>query len=368
MKFSSKFSSFSDMNSSDTKKLANDIIEGYRLTDEDIRNILLCEDEKGILNIFSIAREVRSHFFSNNVYLYSFVYFSTYCRNECAFCYYNRSNEINRYRISKDELKEMVKQISKEGVHMIDLTMGEDPYFIETPENLMEFIKIEKKYSGPPVMVSPGVVPTDLLDEMKENGADFLALYQETHDRDLFEKLRCGQSFDERKNVRKAAKEAGICIEDGILAGIGGNTEEEIRSITESIEGMREQNPDQVRVMTFEPQPGTPLENVSQKTDLIELKTIAVLRLAFPDKLIPASLDVAGIKGMVDRLNAGANVVTSIISKDSKLEGVVNFDKDLELSERNRDVKSVSIQLEKMGLKKGDSDEFRKYIEKGKAN
>ena len=47
----------------------------------------------------------------------------------------------------------------------------------------------------------------------------------------------------------------------------------------------------------------------------------------FPKCLIPASLDLEGIDGMVHRLNAGANIVTSILPSDSRLEGVANYDR-----------------------------------------
>lgn len=353
---------FSDMRKNEIETLANSIASGGKLTDGDMRRILSCRDQRSIENIFAVARRIRDLYFSKKVFLYSFVYFSTYCKNECAFCYYNRKNKISRYRLTEEELYEAVKKAAEEGVHMIDLTMGEDPYFHDTPEKLNEYIRIAKDVSKLPVMVSPGVIRSELVSDLKKNGADFLALYQETHDREIFQRLRCGQNFDERSNIRKKAKECGMCVEDGILTGIGNDEEEEIRSVIASVKGMISQNPDQVRAMTFEPQPGTPLGDKKQASYLTELKTIALLRFVFPDRLIPASLDVAGIKGMVERLNAGANVVTSIISKDSALEGVVNFDRDVELSERRRDVKSVVSQLEKMDLYRAEQKDFENYI------
>ena len=46
----------------------------------------------------------RRHF-GDAVFLYGFVYFSTYCRNECTFCLYRRGNaESPRYRKSIDEV------------------------------------------------------------------------------------------------------------------------------------------------------------------------------------------------------------------------------------------------------------------------
>jgi methylornithine synthase len=192
---------------------------------------------------------------------------------------------------------------------------------------------------------------------LHESGADFLALYQETHDRELYGKLRVGQSFEGRVHAREFAKKIGYCVEDGILTGVGNDIESTIRSLR----GMQQGQTDMVRVMTFVPQEGTPLEEVSQESSLSELKIISVLRLLFPAKLIPASLDLEGIDGMVHRLNAGANVVTSIIPSDSSLEGVVNYDRDLE--ERDRDPKSVVKRLLTMGMEPASQDEFYRFIE-----
>lgn len=60
------------------------------------------------------------------------------------------------------------------------------------------------------------------------------------------------------------------------------------------------------------------------------MKIIAVMRLVFPDRLIPASLDVDGLDGLNKRLNAGANVVTSIVPAGSGLTGVAQHSLDIE--------------------------------------
>ena len=368
---------FSRMDNGEYQQFIDDIIQKKPLTDEMIRELLFVTDEAGLQKMFSAAVKVKEHFFSNQVYLYSFVYFSTYCKNRCAFCYYNAANKIDRYRLTPEELRGMCADLKNEGVHMIDLTMGEDPHFHNHPENLLEFVKIAKDVTGLPVMVSPGVVNDDFISALKGAGADFFALYQETYQKELYEKLRTGQSFEDRIRARNSAKAAGICIEDGLLTGfskikssdgilINPSVADDIESAITSIRGMQKADPDQVRVMTFEPQPGTPLAETVQASGLMELKVIAVLRFVFPDRFIPASLDVAGIDGMVDRLNAGANVVTSIISADSKLEGVVNFDRDVSLNERKRDAKSVIERLQTMGLQSGRQEDFEKYLNRNK--
>ncbi|WNY27785.1 methylornithine synthase PylB [Methanolapillus ohkumae] len=362
---------FKNMNEADISKFVSDRISKQAISDDAILSMLSATDDEDLQKMFEAARAVRNHFFSNNVYLYSFVYFSTYCKNKCAFCYYRAANNIDRYRLTPGELREMCAKLKNEGVHMIDLTMGEDPHFHNHPENLIEFVQIAQEVAGLPVMISPGVVSDDLIQKLAEAGADFFALYQETYQRDLYEKLRVGQSFEGRIQARNAAKAAGMCTEDGILTGFSKsvlNTPDfvvdDVKSALYSLREMQKSDPDQVRVMTFEPQPGTPLEKTIQAPYLMELKIISVLRFLFPDRFIPASLDVAGIDGMVDRLNAGANVVTSIISADSTLEGVVNFDRDVPLSARKRDAKSVIERLKTMGMRPGTQADFEKYLKR----
>lgn len=239
---------------------------------------------------------------------------------------------------------------------MIDLTMGEDPYFYEEPERFVELVETVKEELELPIMISPGVIDDVTLLKAREKGANFFALYQETYDLELYRKLRVGQSFEGRARTRLFAKEQGYCIEDGILTGVGNNIESTILSL----KGMKANDPDMVRVMTFLPQEGTPLESFTEKSNLSELKIIAILRLMFPKCLIPASLDLEGIEGMVHRLNAGANIVTSILPSDSKLEGVANYDRDLE--ERDRDIQSVLRKLESIGMEPAHQSEFETVL------
>jgi methylornithine synthase len=369
---------FSKMSDAELNTFIEDTIQKKPITDDMIRDMLSIADETSLQKMYFAASKVREHFFSKNIYMYSFVYFSTYCKNKCTFCYYNAANNIHRYRLTPEELRGMCVQLKEEGVHMIDLTMGEDPHFHNRPENLLEFVRIAKEMTGLPVMVSPGVADDDLIQNLKEAGADFFALYQETYQKELYEKLRAGQSFEGRAHARNTAKKIGMCIEDGLLTGfskmkmsngekINPTVLDDIESAIVSIRGMQKADPDQVRVMTFEPQPGTPLAQTVQASDLMELKVISVLRFVFPDRLIPASLDVAGIDGMVLRIGAGANVVTSIISSGSKLEGVVNFDRDISLEERKRDAKSVAEKLKEMGLQPGSQKEFEAYLKRNQS-
>jgi methylornithine synthase len=338
------------------ENFAEGILNGLKLSDDNLRELVSINEKEELEKLYYVSRKIRDHFFGNKVFLYSFVYFSTYCKNKCAFCYYRKPNDIGRYRLGVQEVRSICQVLKGESIHMVDLTMGEDPYFHDRPDRFIDIVKTVKSELGLPIMISPGVMDNEILRELHDNGANFLALYQETHDRNLYRKLRIGQSFEDRVNTRKFAKSIGYCVEDGILTGFGEDTESTIRSLR----GMEENYPDMVRVMTFVPQEGTPFEGVTQKSNISELKILAIMRLMFPDRLIPASLDLEGIDGMVQRLNAGANVVTSIIPSNSSLEGVVNYDRYLK--ERDRDPKSVVRRLMDMGMEPATQSDFNRIV------
>ncbi len=345
-----------NMTKEELDELSLDIINGKKLSDDELRELLEIQDTEQLEKLYSVARSVRDHFFGNKVFMYSFVYFSTHCKNKCTFCYYRTSHEISRYRLNMEEIRSICRGLKGESIHMVDLTMGEDPYFHDEPERFIDIVRTVRSELDLPIMISPGVMKNEVLEELYKNGANFLALYQETHDPELYRKLRIGQSFEDRIRARRYAKSIGYCVEDGILTGVGNDT----ASTIISLRGMQANDPDMVRVMTFVPQEGTPLEKTARISSTEELKIIAILRLMFPDKLIPASLDLEGIPGMVHRLNAGANVVTSIIPSDSALEGVVNYDRGLQ--ERHRDPKSVVACLKTMGMEPASQEDFNKIV------
>jgi methylornithine synthase len=128
---------------------------------------------------------------------------------------------------------------------------------------------------------------------------------------------------------------------------------------------MRRQPLAQVRVMSFVPQPGTPLARRESPRVLEEQVVIAVMRLVMPDRLIPASLDVEGIAGLEARLEAGANVVTSIVPPTVGLAGVSQAELDIDAGRRT--VAGVAEHLPALGLEVADADEYAAWVSAAKA-
>jgi methylornithine synthase len=334
-------------------------LQEQRLSRQEI--LLLLKSRPGLETdlLFKTARQLREKYFDNKIFLYGFVYNSTHCRNNCRFCYYRKDNTLSKqYSKSKTQILDISCKLAESGVHLIDLTMGESVSLtknnIEQVQELCNIIVDIKKQTHLPVMASPGILSEWALKQIADSGADFYACYQETHNPDLFSRLRTGQSFSQRLAVKQKAAKLNLLTEEGILCGVG----ETFEDVVDSFDAIKKLCIDQVRVMGFVPQTGTPMENHPMADVKMELVILAVLRLLFPDRLIPASLDVEGVGGLEKRLDAGANVVTSIVPAGNGLAGVAQNSLDIEDSRR------TVAQVEKILLSCGDYEIARPEIYK----
>jgi len=333
------------------------------LSTAEITFLLNLQDDDQIAALFQEARNVRQNYFGNKIFMYGFIYASTYCRNDCSFCLFRRSNsQPQRYRKSKQEIVAAALRLADSGVHLIDLTMGEDPDIFSGDaagfDRLVDLVMSLQKETGLPIMVSPGVVPAHALMQLAAAGAVWYACYHETHSRSLFKKLRPGQDYRSRMQIKVDAHHLGLLIEEGLLCGVGETSDH----IAQSMEVMKQLGVDQMRVMNFVPQPGTPMAKRTPPHPLRETLIAAVMRLAFPDKLIPASLDVAGIAGLKCRLNAGANVVTSIVPPGEGLVGVAQH--SLNIEEGGRTTASVQNVLKTAGLQPATREEYQNWVKR----
>ncbi len=337
-------------------------LQSEPISDSDLRILLRIEDSRTLDRLFQTARLVRGKYFGTRVFLYGFIYINTHCRNNCRFCLYRAANtSAPRYRKTGDEIVKTAQILKSSGVHLIDLTLGEDPAFFHRTNRFVPFFDVLEQLMGTvdlPVMVSPGMVPASVLQRLAGTGVRWFACYQETYNRQLFERLREGQDFENRREIKRVAKQLGFLVEDGLLCGVG----ESDADLLDSITAMGRLEVDQMRVMTFIPQPGTPMGGRPAADPLRELKIIALMRLCFPHLLIPATLDVGGTDGLQQRLNAGANVVTSIVPPGRGLAGVAQNCLDIEAGRRSVD--GIRQVLDLCGLTPASSGEYEEWMQR----
>ncbi len=339
-------------------------VDGSPPTRDEILYLLSLHDAASIERVMAAARRLRDRYFENKLFLYGFIYLSTYCRNHCAFCFYRRTNmKSPRYRKNPEEVENIARGLAHSGVHLVDLTLGEDPMMHDMDDfhMLRETVFRVKQATDLPVMISPGVVPLKTLYELAHIKTDWYALYQETHNPELFKKIRIGQGFHERNEKRGVAQRAGMLVEDGMLLGIG----ETVQDRADAIWTMRQNQVNQARAMSLVPQPQTPLQHMAGPSKAVECLCIAVMRLTMSDRSIPASLDIEGIKGLKMRLNAGANVVTSIIPPNNRLAGVSQSALDIEQGLRT--VNEVKNVINAMGLEMAAQETYESWMAGQKA-
>ena len=349
-----------------TMKTLKPILEkalcGQPLDEVEVASLLATPPGKPLDSLFATARALRERVFGEEVFLYGFVYLSTYCQNHCNFCLYREGNSASpRYRKNIKVILDIARALAADGVHLLDLTMGEDSYYLEGGGGrLLEMVYEVREAVPLSVMVSPGVLTPGTLVEIARLGVDWYACYQETFNESLFARLRIEQDFDRRLAAKVNARQAGLLIEEGLLLGVGDSPADGALAV-KAIETLCAS---QVRAMTFRPQRGTPMANWQAPDSLNELRTIATFRICFPERLIPASLDVDGVQGLEARLNAGANVVTSMIPPRYGLAGVSRS--QLGIEDGLRTVSVVTPVIEQLGLRIAPVSAYQQWLKKEK--
>lgn len=344
-----------------TEKILSKALVGEDLAHEDLTHLLSLRSPKQTALLFKTAQTLRHRYFGQMVFLYGFLYVSTHCRNHCTFCLFRHGNvKAARYRKTLDEIICLAQKLAQSGVHLIDLTMGEDPLFYQNGREgfaeLVEMIREVLQAVKLPVMVSAGVLREPVLDQLAGLGVSWYACYQETHSLPLFNRLRQGQSYNNRFKSKAVAHRKGMLVEEGILAGVGETHDD----IVNSLVTMQTFGADQIRVMSLVPQQGTPMADIPDPDPMLELKIIALMRLLMPDRLIPASLDVEGVAGLKQRLDAGANVVTSLMPADAGLAGVAQS--ELDIAEGHRSVDGIAAILKSSGLSPASPEQYRQWV------
>jgi len=342
-------------------------LDGAALTREDLVSLLSLTRPEERARVQAAARTIRAGRGGNLIYTYGFVYPSTFCRNACRFCAFRRDNPLaRRYLRSEEETLAAAGDLAAQGVNLIDLTLGEDPA-ADQPDHIRataDLIRKLRRATKLPVMVSPGVAGPGALAAYRAAGASWYACYQETHNRALFSRLRPEQSYERRWEAKRAAQAAGLLVEEGVLCGVG----ESAADLADSVLAMAELGAAQVRAMAFMPPPeaagappgfwipGPPPGMARTR----ELDMIAVLRLARPEALIPASLDVEGLAGLRDRLQAGADLVTSLVPAGHGLAGVAQT--DLDIDNMARSPEGIKTVLEELGLEAAGAADYRRRL------
>lgn len=289
-----------------------DIIEKLFLTndissDETVFLIQNANDEDKRL-VYDKALETKQRYYGKKVYMRGLIEFSNICSRNCLYCGLRAQNSnVDRYRLSKEEILECCRQGRNLGYFTFVLQSGEDPYYtIERMEDIIKAIKSE--YPECALTLSIGERSFEEYKRMKDAGADRFLLRHETASRQLYEKLHPDMSFDKRTRCLYDLKKAGFQVGAGFMVGLPGQTEE---MLAEDLHFLKKLNPEMIGIGPFIPHSKTPLKEEKGGNVEDTIFMVALARLFVPKALIPATTALGTLheKGRELALKAGANVV-----------------------------------------------------------
>ncbi|QZY53878.1 2-iminoacetate synthase ThiH [Crassaminicella profunda] len=154
--------------------------------------------------------ETRKHF-GNSIYMFTPLYLANYCENYCIYCGFNCHNKIRRAKLNAEEMEKEMQAIAKTGLEEVLLLTGESRKMSDV-EYIGEACKIARKYFK---MVGLEVYPmnSDEYEYLRQCGADFVTVFQETYNSDKYETLHLSghkRIFPYRANTQERALKGGM--------------------------------------------------------------------------------------------------------------------------------------------------------------
>jgi 2-iminoacetate synthase len=191
--------------------------------------LLECEAEEYNREIEELAKTIKEKFYGKRIVMFAPLYLSNYCINGCLYCPYHLKNKtIKRKKLSQEEILREVIALQDMGHKRLALETGEDP--INNPiEYVLESIKTIysiKHKNGAIRRVNVNIAATSVENykRLKDAGIGTYILFQETYNKDCYEKLHpTGPKHDYAYHTQAMdrAMEAGIDdVGIGVLFGL----------------------------------------------------------------------------------------------------------------------------------------------------
>jgi 2-iminoacetate synthase len=96
------------------------------LNSGEVATLLQCNEPTVLEEMFHAAREVKESIYGNRLVLFSPLYISNLCQNDCQYCAFRvRNKEIQRRALTQEEITEEVRHLVRTGHKRILLVAGE---------------------------------------------------------------------------------------------------------------------------------------------------------------------------------------------------------------------------------------------------
>lgn len=263
----------------DLKKLADDIINGKRLTRKDDLSFFIdCELDA----LLEGANKIRKYFCGDKVDLCTIINGrSGRCGEDCKYCAQSAHNHTNCEVydfLPKEKILAEALANEKEGVDRFAIVTagrslsGEDfEKAIDTYETMHKECKLD-------LCASLGFLTKEQFHRLHEAGVTSYHDNIETSRRN-FPNICTTHTYDEKIATIKTAQEEGFCVCSGGIIGMGETWEDRLDMAV----SLAELGIMSIPINALMPIPGTPLENLEQLSENDILRTIAFFRYINPE-------------------------------------------------------------------------------------
>lgn len=162
-------------------------LERERCGEDELRALLSPAAAPFLEKMAERARSETVKHFGNTVYIFTPLYIANHCENYCVYCGFNCYNPIRRMKLDKAQIEREMEVIAKSGMEEVLILTGESRG-ASGVEYIGDACELARRYFR---LVGLEVYPmnTDEYRYLRERGADYVTVFQETYDVEQYEKL-----------------------------------------------------------------------------------------------------------------------------------------------------------------------------------
>lgn len=266
------------MNTVDTIKLAEEIINGRRLNkDDDLSFFITCDAE----SLYKGADMIRAHFVGDKVDLCSIINGrSGRCPEDCKYCaqsaHHNTDCEIYDF-LPQEQIIDACKLNEREGVDRFSIVTAGRALTGEEFDKAIAAYREMNKSCNIGLCASMGFVSAEQLHRLHEAGVTSYHHNIETSRRN-FPNICTTHTYDDKLATLKLIKAEGMYVCSGGIIGMGEDFYDRIDMALD----LAEAGADSIPINTLMPIKGTPLENQPMLSEEEIMRTIALFRYINP--------------------------------------------------------------------------------------
>lgn len=293
---------------------------GKKLTKEELIRLFEIDndDEFNLKKLFKTAADIRT---KNNksIKLTSTIHLTNKCQVQprCKYCGFaaktSHDGYYNSFYKSDEEIFKAAKCVEESGIPRISCSGGHG----YSGKQAINAARIVKENTSLEILVNVGADLTkDAIAKLKDYNTDTVCCNLETINEDIFNFVKPGEKLKDRIDVCQMVSNAGIGLSSGLLIGIGESYEDRINHL---LFLNRFETLEEIPIMGFNSYKDTPMENYPSCSVEEQLKTVAIVRIMYPDIRITVPTPTIGPRNVEFSLLAGANNLATVIPEDYPL-------------------------------------------------